>query len=342
MAPARRADPHPPRRDALRRHGLRPIFSASPETTNPEARDRMPISRRELLRNAALAGAALLLPGRLDAAMLTSAESDRQKLARWLGVLRRGGLARGDATLGRATARVGELALGSPYAAHTFEAYLAAGGSPASEPLTLDLSRFDCVSLVESALGVARTAAQGPAAGWNEFARQVERMRYRGGVRAGYDSRLHYFSEWISDNAARGLVRDLGPELGAVDDARPLRFMSTHRDAYLALKNQAVFENIVQMEHRLDPHPRQVIRTDHIPAVMDRIHTGDVLAFATSVEGLDASHTGLAYRGRDGVLRVLHAPLSGGQVTISRGDLHAYVAGIGHSTGVMVARPLIG
>ena len=76
------------------------------------------------------------------------------------------------------------------------------------------------------------------------------------------------------------------------------------------------------------------------PAAMDRIQTGDVLAFATSVAGLDASHTGLAYRSRDGVLRVLHAPLSGGEVTVSRGDLHAYVAGLRAPTGVMVARPL--
>ena len=35
-------------------------------------------------------------------------------------------------------------------------------------------------------------------------------MRYRGGKRRGYASRLHYFSEWISDGAQRGLVADRG------------------------------------------------------------------------------------------------------------------------------------
>ena len=44
-------------------------------------------------------------------------------------------------------------------------------------------------------------------------------MRYRGGKRRGYASRLHYFSEWISDGARRGLVRDLGAELGGAEDA---------------------------------------------------------------------------------------------------------------------------
>ena len=47
------------------------------------------------------------------------------------------------------------------------------------------------------------------------FGREIERMRYRGGKRRGYASRLHYFSEWISDGARRGLVRDLGKELAA-------------------------------------------------------------------------------------------------------------------------------
>jgi hypothetical protein len=301
----------------------------------------MPQSRRNFLRNLGLSAAALMLPNRLAAAALAHAPTvaDRERLAAWLRTLRREGLAPPRAPLGRAIARVGELAQGTPYRGNTLEEYLAAGGSPSAEPATCYLTVFDCVTLVESAQAVARTAAR-PGAGWDDFEHEIERMRYRGGVRAGYTSRLHYFSEWIADNARRGLVRDLGPELGADEDRRPLRFMSTHRGAYAALRDDAAYEAIVQMERRLDSSPRHLVPTERIPSVMARIHTGDVLAFATSVEGLDASHTGLAYRDRAGVLRVLHAPLSGGEVTISRGDLHAYVAGIRRSTGILVARPL--
>ena len=63
-------------------------------------------------------------------------------------------------------------------------------------------------------------------------------MRYRGGKRGGYASRLHYFSEWIADGERRGLVRDLGTELGGVEDGRPLRFMTSHRDSYPALADE--------------------------------------------------------------------------------------------------------
>jgi hypothetical protein len=305
------------------------------------ARSRpMSISRRAFVRDAALFAAALAVPKTLGASALD--DVDRARLTAWLRVLRRDGLASARAPLGRAVARVGELALGAPYRAHTLEEYLAVpGASPAREPLTAYLTGFDCVSLVESALAIARAAAV-PRAGWADFTREVERMRYRGGVRAGYTSRLHYFSEWIADNARRRLLRDLGPELGAVEDSRPLRFMTTHRSAYRALEDDGVYREISAMERRLDTSPRHLVPTARIASVLDRIETGDVLGFATSIAGLDCTHTGLAYRDRAGVMRVLHAPLSGGEVQVSRGTLPQYVAALRSGTGILVARPLRG
>jgi len=304
----------------------------------------MSITRRTFVRDAALAAAALAMPTTLDAtALLTSpGDADRARLAAWLRALRRDVPASRRAPLGRAVARVGELALGSPYRANTLEEYLAAAGaSPLREPLTAYLTGFDCVTLVESSLAIARAAAL-PRAGWDDFAREIERMRYRGGVRAGYTSRLHYFSEWIADNARRGLLRELGPELGAVEDRRPLRFMTTHRSAYRALADDGVYREIGEMERRLDASPRHLVPTARIPSILGHIETGDVLGFATSIAGLDCTHTGLAWRDRTGVMRVLHAPLSGGEVQVSRGTLPEYVAGLRSGTGILVARPLRG
>lgn len=296
-----------------------------------------PIRRRAFV-GGALASAAAWLAAPYAAA-LPLAPDDRARLAEWLRALRAENLAR--ASLGAAVARAGELAVGTPYAAGTLEAYLASG-TPAREPLTLHLDRFDCVTLVESALAVARAAGRSRAPGWAEFAREVERMRYRGGVRAGYDSRLHYFSEWIADNARRGLALDLGAELGGTRDPRPLRFMTEHRASYPALRSDAVFRAARERERMLDDAPRHVVPTARIAAVQDRIQSGDVLAFATSIAGLDVTHTGLAYRDRAGTMRVLHAPLSGGAVEVSRRTLPEYVAAIRGATGILVARPLRG
>lgn len=302
----------------------------------------MVLHRRELLRGAALAAAALALRTPLAACAPGQGDDpDRERLERWSGDLRAERLVPPEAPLGRAAARVGELAAGTPYEAQTLEAYIREGGDPAArEPLSLSLTRFDCVTLVEACLAVARAGAQGrDLASWETFGREVERMRYRGGERRGYASRLHYFSEWIADGERRGLVRDLGPALGGVEDARPLRFMTSHRDSYPALAHDGVFRAVGEHERRLDRRPRHVVPTGAIPSVSDRIETGDVLAFATGIAGLDVSHAAFAYRDDRGTLRVLHAPLSGGVVEVTSATLPEYVAAIRRSTGILVARP---
>ncbi|MEO6527581.1 MAG: N-acetylmuramoyl-L-alanine amidase-like domain-containing protein [Gemmatimonadaceae bacterium] len=269
-----------------------------------------------------------------------SGDDDHARLTAWIGALRAEKLTGPRVPLGRATVRVGELAVGTPYVANTLEAYLRAGGTASStEPLTLSLAHFDCVTLVESCLGIARVARGGSAPSWERLEHEVERMRYRDGKRGDYTSRLHYFSEWIADGERRGLVHDLGGTLGGVEDARPLRFMTEHRGSYVALADDGAFRAIGAMERRLDDRPRHVVPTARIAEVSDRIETGDVLAFATSIPGLDVTHTALAYRDPAGVLRVLHAPLSGGSVEVSKARLPEYVAAIRRSTGILVARP---
>jgi Protein of unknown function (DUF1460) len=304
-------------------------------------------SRRELLRNAALAAAALAMPGPLIACGKDrpergsrKADPDQQRLTAWTGTLHTEGLAVGQVPLGRGAIRVGELAIGTPYEPFTLEAYLKAGGSPLQEPLTLSLTHFDCVTLVESCLAVARLAGREGTPTWEGFGREIERMRYRDGKRRGYTSRLHYFSEWITDGERRGLVKDLGRELGGAEDARPLRFMTEHRAKYPALADNDVFHEIQAIERAISRRPRRVIPTKRIPEVVNRIETGDVLAFATEIPGLDVTHAAFAHRSADGILRVLHAPLSGGVVEVTRTTLPEYVAAIRRSTGILVARPL--
>jgi hypothetical protein len=323
----------------------------------------MSISRREMLRDSVGAVAALLVPiplgacrgappeadtdvmprtGPVDAAVHDPpGAEDAERFRSWVGTLRAEGLHEASVPLGLAAARVGELAIGTPYEAFTLEAYIRAGESPMrTEPLTLSLTRFDCVSLVESCIAIARVARADADPTWSGFAREMERMRYRGGVRGGYTSRLHYFSEWLSDGERRNLLEDLGPRLGARPDTRPLRFMSANPESYPALAERSVLEEIAEIERGLDDSPRQVIATAAIPRVDAEIETGDILAFATSIEGLDVTHSAFAYRDSNGVLRVLHAPLSGGVVEITRSTLPQYVAAIRRSTGILVARPL--
>lgn len=271
------------------------------------------------------------------------AAEDERRLLSWVQTLRGEGLDAASVPLGLAAVRVGELAVGTPYEAFTLEAYLRDGGSPMrTEPLTLWLTRFDCVSLVESCLAIARIARSADEPSWDAFGREMERMRYRDGVRQGYVSRLHYFSEWLRDNEDRGLIEGRGDALGAIPDERPLNFMSSNPDAYPALSHPEVLEEIAAMEARISTEPRMVIPRERIAGITGELRSGDVLAFATSIEGLDVTHAAFAYQDGDGVMRVLHAPLSGGVVEVTSTTVPEYVAAIRQSTGILVGRPLDG
>ncbi len=260
-----------------------------------------------------------------------------QDKARWAVEQGYSGLSIGDLVV-----RIGETFIGTPYAPHTLEA-------PGEEGLVIELEELDCVTFVENVLALARFVQTVPdellvaRAGGRQrplFARILEDIRYRGGQLEEYPSRLHYFSEWISDNDVMGLVRDVSQELGGVADAEPIDFMTTHPDAYRQLGEDPEFlTELKEVEARLSAEPRHYIPEDRIAGVEDRIQDGDIIAATSTVVGLDIAHTGIALW-RDGRLHLLHAPLAGGVVQISELPLAERIQRISGQDGVMVARPL--
>ncbi len=255
--------------------------------------------------------------------------------------------------MGEAVVAVGRLFEGAPYAAHTLEV-------EGPERVVVNLRGFDCVTFVEHALSLARLArltrtdpelaaavralreGGGPAAAAPleaRYTRLVAELRYRDGTPAGYAARLHYFSEWIADNARRGLLADVTPELGGVPDREPVTFMTAHPEAYPQLSEPSVREAVRAVEARLSSRPRLVVPEDRIPEVEAAIHDGDIIAATSTVAGLDVAHTGIAVW-EDGTLRLLHAPLAGGVVQVSTRSLAERIAALPGQDGIMVARPV--
>ena len=254
---------------------------------------------------------------------------------------------------GDLVARIGERFVGAPYEPHTLEL-------PGPERLVINLEVLDCVTFVENVLVLARLAwaaspgladarrtgtddppglADDPDGFQAAYRDELTRLRYRGGVLDGYASRLHYFSEWIADKEASGLVDAISRELGGVADPSPIDFMSTHADAYRQLADPEVVAEIARMEARLGSVERYYIPAGAIDAASGGIQDGDVIAATSTVEGLDIAHTGIALW-QGGVLRLLHAPLVGSHVRISEGSLGERIGRIGGQDGIMVARPL--
>lgn len=228
------------------------------------------------------------------------------------------------------TAAVGRRFVGDPYVPYTLEA-------EGEERLVVNLREFDCVTFLEQSLAIARAVKAGNPT-YAEFKNQLRTIRYRDGELSGYPSRLHYFSEWIANNEAKGIVQNVTRELGGIEDAEPITFMTEHRDAYRQLADSANFAAIRGVEERLRTVPRYYIPQTQIGDVADQIQEGDIIAATSTVEGLDIAHTGIAIR-VDGRLHLMHAPLVGSVVEISELPLAERILDIDGQDGILVARP---
>ena len=241
--------------------------------------------------------------------------------------------------VGPAVARLAVSFVGTRYTPGTLEA-------EGPESLVINFREMDCVTFVENMLALTRFVRGGgagllddPHAARARYEELLTALRYRDGRIDGYPSRLHYFSEWLSDNDRRGQVRAITDTLDPEIDAGPITFMSEHPEAYRQLADPEVLAAIRATEARLNANGgRAYVPEDRIAAIADRIEDGDVIAATSTVEGLDVAHTGIAVR-VEGRLHLVHAPLVGRSVEVSERPLADRILAIPSQDGIMVARP---
>lgn len=225
----------------------------------------------------------------------------------------------------------GQRLMGIPYVAHTLDA-------TDEENLVIHLDRADCTTLVETVLALALAEQQGEPT-YAAFRQALQHLRYRGGKRTDYLSRLHYFSDWIADNERKGIVTERTREsVFATPQRLHLNFMSTHPDSYPQLKNHP--ERVAQLSVWEQPwQDKEVfyIPKERLQASPDelKIANGDVLALTTRIEGLDVVHVGLAcWVGAK--LHLLHASSVQKKVLLDPQPLHDYLKTKKSHTGVRV------
>jgi len=237
--------------------------------------------------------------------------------------------------IGERVARFGLALEGAPYLDRTLE-------GPGPEVCRVPVSGFDCVTFMELCLDLARVTGGERAAGATaaDVRAAVTFTRYRGGRLTDYTSRLHYTSEWIADNVAKGVLDDVTPSLGGVPCPPDVGFMSAHPDRYPALVAEPAFvDSMRRIEAAVRATARTCIPRDSVAAVEASFRSGDLVAIATSIGGLDYAHTGMIVRDASGVARFLHASSRHGRVFLD-GPLSGYLAnGPNHHTGVTIVRP---
>ena len=234
--------------------------------------------------------------------------------------------------IGQVVIEMGKSFLGTDYAANTLE-------QPGPEHLVINLRGLDCVTFCENSLALARCIKQDQTT-FDQFKASLQLIRYRGGIINGYPSRLHYFSDAIYDGVKKGIYEDVTEKIGGVPYQKKINFMSTHPDDYPKLKENPEFiSRLKEQEEAINRRNLFHIPKDKIDHTGEQIHSGDILAITTAIEGIDVSHTGMALW-QDGKLHFMHAPNVGYKVQITSGTLSEYLASHSKQLGIMVARPV--
>ncbi|MGI9547333.1 MAG: N-acetylmuramoyl-L-alanine amidase-like domain-containing protein [Flavobacteriaceae bacterium] len=235
-----------------------------------------------------------------------------------------------DPEMGKTVVAVGNSFSGTPYIAQSLEIN-------EEERLVINLRAFDCTTYVENVLAFTLLLKK-EEMDFNAFTSVLQNIRYRDGEISGYASRLNYFSEWLYNNEAKGLVKNITSEIGGLPLHKEINFMSSHRDLYPMLEEKSSYDRIMATEVYLSQKTMSYLPREQVRKSESLIKDGDIIALATSIDGLDVTHTGFAIRKSNDRIYLLHASASG-KVEISKKPLSEYLKGIKSNTGIIVARP---
>ena len=233
----------------------------------------------------------------------------------------------------------GELALavaqefiGKRYVAGTLE-------NGKAEPLYISCDKLDCTTFVELVTAITISIGHNKKR-FGDVCMNLERVRYRGGTRDGYASRLHYTSWWIEDNISKGIIREMTEECTHRYRTLDLCFMSKHPESYTSLKEDTTMQKRIE-ELEI---PFRGIKSSYIPKEylndkekIKHIRNGDIIALVTTFEGLDISHIGFACW-KDGRLHLLHASSGKGKVINDTTTLYEYQRNKSKQIGIKVIR----
>jgi hypothetical protein len=206
------------------------------------------------------------------------------------------------------------------------------------ERLHVDLEHFDCLSLIDTSLAVARCA-------WVRdateacFVKELLATRYRNGIMKEFTSRLHYLVDWLDDNRKRQRLDDITRDLGGILLRRHFAYMSEHRNLYPPMADPEIRKAVARIEARLS---QQIYAVIVWKSVIDKEHLlrdGDLVGIVTRDTGRLIGHAGLVMRDSKDKAQLLHASSYHRSVVLTRTSLADYASRRRDRWGIMIARP---
>lgn len=226
----------------------------------------------------------------------------------------------------------GQTFINTPYAANTLE-------MDDVEDLIINCDEVDCTTFVEYVLAMSLCPQQGDAMQEGDFAKSLQRIRYRDGKIDGYTSRLHYISDWINNGVKEGLLEDVSAVNSPFTQKLSVSYMTAHPEKYKQLASSST--NVAQMKkiekaltgNEIHWTPKDQVGAKGLPWVKN----GDIIAITTSTPGLDVVHMGLAIYVK-GNLCLLHASSKKGKVLVDQLTLDGLLDKNENWTGIRVLR----
>lgn len=223
--------------------------------------------------------------------------------------------------------------LDTPYVAQTLEV------NDNDEELIINCDEVDCTTFVEYALAMSVSPEEDGQLSEGDFAEALQKIRYRNGVIKGYTSRLHYITEWITNNVGNGILEDITAVYSPYTQHISVSYMSNHPNLYKQLSgNAANLNEIKKIEQAISGQEVHFLPKDKVPFKgLPWIKSGDIIAITTNIPGLDVAHMGIAFYVQD-KLCLLHASSTDGKVSVSKIALGQLLRNNERWTGIRVLR----
>lgn len=225
--------------------------------------------------------------------------------------------------------------IGKPYVTHTLELF-------DDERLVVNTRQLDCTTLVENVVALMMCVSRGKYS-FGDYTDALMELRYRGGVMGDYTTRLHYFSDWIDDNAGMGIVTEIqspAPPFVSLQRVNVF-YMTTHPNSYKALAAHPEFiPEIRKQEKTLTGRtyryiPKSAVRNTDL--LRRTVKDGDIIAITCNKKGLDIAHLGFAVWRKDG-LHLLNASMIHHKVVEEPMTLYQYLQKHPSHTGIRIVR----
>lgn len=200
-----------------------------------------------------------------------------------------------------------------------------------------NICEFDCVTFIE--LTLAYSLLYNWYNGDTSFLNGIiKSVRYRDGVISNYNSRLHYFSEWILQNEKSGLFNNISFDLGGDLRVKKIYFISQNILKYPKFKTKREIQDLINTEKYLSTCKLPFLPKQKFNEISSCLENGDIIAFTSNVKGLDVGHVGIVVILKD-KLHLIHASKLYKRVLISKETISEYLIKNKKFDGIIILRP---